>query len=238
VSAELAAAGPEGLLAVEMSTLPLEVKQRAHDLLAEAGCDLLDAPVSGTGLQAADATLVVYGSGSRAGLEAASPIFDVIGRRTYHLGAFGNGTRMKLVANLLAAVHTLAAAEAHALGAAAGLDPAVTQEVISAGVGTSATFDIRGPMMVANSYEPPAGRLAIIDKDVGIITTFARAVGVETPLLDATRPLYRRGTAGGLGDLDVAAVRRLFESRPPAESPTGGAASTETASINTEGAKP
>ncbi len=242
VSAELAAAEPEGLVAVEMSTLPLEVKQRAHDRLAEAGCDLLDAPVSGTGLQAADATLIVYGSGSRAGLETASPIFDVIGRRSYHLGAFGNGTRMKFVANLLAAVHTLAAAEAHALGSAAGLDPAVTQEVISAGVGTSATFDIRGPMMVADSFEPPAGRLAIIDKDAGIITAFARALGVETPLLDAARPIYRRGTAEGLGDLDVAAVRRLFESRPPADSPAGGAASTETApidaSVNTEGANP
>ena len=241
-SAELAAAEPEGLVAVEMSTLPLEVKQRAHDRLAEAGCDLLDAPVSGTGLQAADATLIVYGSGSRAGLETASPIFDVIGRRSYHLGSFGNGTRMKFVANLLAAVHTLAAAEAHALGSAAGLDPAVTQEVISAGVGTSATFDIRGPMMVADSFEPPAGRLAIIDKDAGIITAFARALGVETPLLDAARPIYRRGTAGGLGDLDVAAVRRLFESRPPADSPAGGAASTETApidaSVNTEGANP
>ena len=241
-SAELAAAEPEGLVAVEMSTLPLEVKQRAHDRLAEAGCDLLDAPVSGTGLQAADATLIVYGSGSRAGLETASPIFDVIGRRTYHLGSFGNGTRMKFVANLLAAVHTLAAAEAHALGSAAGLDPAVTQEVISAGVGTSATFDIRGPMMVADSFEPPAGRLAIIDKDAGIITAFARALGVETPLLDAARPIYRRGTAEGLGDLDVAAVRRLFESRPPAEPPAGGAASTETApidaSVNTEGANP
>ena len=241
-SAELAAAEPEGLVAVEMSTLPLEVKQRAHDRLAEAGCDLLDAPVSGTGLQAADATLIVYGSGSRAGLETASPIFDVIGRRTYHLGSFGNGTRMKFVANLLAAVHTLAAAEAHALGSAAGLDPAVTQEVISAGVGTSATFDIRGPMMVADSFEPPAGRLAIIDKDAGIITAFARALGVETPLLDAARPIYSRGTAEGLGDLDVAAVRRLFESRPPADSPAGGAASTETApidaSVNTEGANP
>ena len=238
VSAELSAAEPGGLVAVEMSTLPLEVKQRAHDRLAEAGCDLLDAPVSGTGLQAADATLIVYGSGSRAGFEAASPIFDVIGRRSYHLGAFGNGTRMKFVANLLAAVHTLAAAEAHALGAAAGLDPTVTQEVISAGVGTSATFDIRGPMMVADSFEPPAGRLAIIDKDAGIITAFARALGVETPLLDAALPLYRRGMAGGLGDLDVAAVRRLFESRPPAESPTGGTTSTETAPINTEGANP
>ena len=236
VSAELAAAGPEGLLAVETSTLPLEVKQRAHDLLAEAGCDLLDAPVSGTGLQAADATLIVYGSGSRAGLEAASPILDVIGRRTYHLGSFGNGTRMKFVANLLAAVHTLAAAEAHALGAAAGLDPAVTQEVISAGVGTSSVFDIRGPMMVADRFEPPAGRLAIIDKDARIIGAFARSVGTETPLLDAAGPLYRRGTAEGLRDLDVAAVRRLFNSRTPAGSPTGGAASTETSPNNTEGA--
>ena len=242
VSAELAAAGSAGLVAVEMSTLPLEVKQRAHARLAEAGCDLLDAPVSGTGLQAADATLAVYGSGSRAGFEAASPIFDVIGRRAYHLGAFGNGTRMKFVANLLATVHTLAAAEAHALAAAAGLDPAVTQEVISAGVGTSVPFDIRGPMMVADSFEPLAGRLAIIDKDAGIIGAFARAVGTETPLLDAAQPLYRRACAEGLGDLDVAAVRRLFESPPPAGSPTGGAASTETtpinASVNTEGVPP
>ena len=241
VSAELAAAEVAGLVAVETSTLPLEAKQRAHDRLAEAGCDLLDAPVSGTGLQAADAALAVYGSGSGAGFERAAPIFDVIGRRTYHLGAFGNGTRMKLVANLLAAVHTVAAAEAHALGEAAGLDPAVTQEVISAGVGTSAVFDIRGPMMVADSFEPPAGRLAIIDKDARIIGAFARALGTETPLLDAAGPLYRRGMAGGLSDLDVAAVRRLFESPTPADSPAGGApteAAPITASVQTQGANP
>ena len=122
VSAGLAAAAPAGLVAVEMGTLPLEAKQRAFDRLTAAGCDLLDAPVSGTGLQAADATLVVYSSGSHASFERAAPIFDVIGRRSYDLGEFGNGSRMKFVANLLVAVHTLAAAEAHALGAAAGLD--------------------------------------------------------------------------------------------------------------------
>ena len=218
VAAELAAAEPAGLVAVEMGTLPLEDKQRAHDRLAAVGCDLLDAPVSGTGLQAADATLVVYSSGSRAGFERALPIFDVIGRRCYDLGTFGNGTRMKFVANLLVAVHTLAAAEAHALGAAAGLDPEVTQEVISAGVGTSSMFDIRGPMMVADSFDPPSARLAIIHKDAGIIGDFARAVGSETPLLDAALPLYRRGLEAGLGDLDAAALRRLFAAGPE-ESP-------------------
>ncbi len=210
VSVALAAAAPAGLVAVEMGTLPLETKQQAFDRLAAVGCDLLDAPVSGTGLQAADATLVVYSSGSRAGFERATPIFDVIGRRSYHLGEFGNGSRMKFVANLLVAVHTLAAAEAHALGAAAGLDPAVVQDVISAGVGTSSMFDIRGPMMVADSFDPPSARLAIIFKDASIIGDFARAVGTETPLLDAALPLYRRGLDGGLGDLDAAALRRLF----------------------------
>lgn len=232
VAAELAAAEPAGRVAVEMGTLPLEAKQRAHDRLAAAGCDLLDAPVSGTGLQAADATLVIYSSGSRAGYERARPIFEVIGRRSYHLGAFGNGSRMKFVANLLVAVHTLAAAEAHALGAAAGLDPQVTQEVISAGVGTSSMFDIRGPMMVADSFDPPSARLAIIHKDAGIISDFARAVGAETPLLDAALPMYRRGVEADLGHLDAAALRRLF-----------GAAAAESAGtpadrIPTEGANP
>lgn len=209
-AAELAAAASVGTVAVEMGTLPLEAKQHAHDRLAAAGCDLLDAPVSGTGLQAADATLVIYSSGSRAGHERALPVFEAIGRRSYYLGAFGNGSRMKFVANLLVAVHTLAAAEAHALGAAAGLDPQVTQEVISAGVGTSSMFDIRGPMMAADSFEPPSARLAIIHKDASIISEHARAIGAETPLLDAALPLYRRGLQAGLGDLDAAALRRLF----------------------------
>ena len=224
VSGELATAGPGGpggLVAVEMGTLPLEVKQQAQDRLAAAGCDLLDAPVSGTGLQAADATLVVYSSGSRAGYERALPIFEVIGRRSYDLGAFGNGSRMKFVANLLVAVHTLAAAEAHALGAAAGLDPTVTQEVISAGVGTSSMFDIRGPMMVADGFDPPSARLAIIHKDADIISGFARRIGTETPLLDAALPLYRRGLEAGLGDLDAAALRRLFDAAAPGTEPPG-----------------
>ena len=216
VSAQLAAAEPAGVLAVEMGTLPLDTKQQAFERLEAVGCDLLDAPVSGTGLQAADATLVIYCSGSRAGFERAEPIFDVIGRRSYHLGSFGNGSRMKFVANLLVTVHTLAAAEAHALGAAAGLDPEVTQEVISAGVGTSAMFDIRGPMMVADEFDLPSARLAIILKDARIIGDFARAVGTETPLLDAALPLYRQGLAAGLGDLDPAALRRLFTADPPA----------------------
>lgn len=205
---------PAGPVVVEMGTLPLEVKQKAQERLAAVGLDVLDAPVSGTGLQAADATLVVYASGNRPAFESASAVFDVVAARSFYLGEFGNGSRMKFVANLLVAVNTVAAAEAHALGAAAGLDPSITQEVIAAGVGSSRMFEIRGRMMVEGNYDP-AARLAIIKKDAEIIAEYARALRVDTPLLDAVLPLYQRGTASGLGEFDAAAIRRLFEPDPP-----------------------
>ncbi len=200
-----------GLIAVEMGVLPIAAKQAAFDLLAQAGVELMDVPVSGTGLQAADATLVVLASGSKEAFEAASAVFDVIGRTTHYLGDFPNGSVMKFIANLLVSVHTIAAAEAHALGAAAGMDAELVQRVIADGVGTSAMFEIRGPMMAASSYTPPSGRLDIIKKDAEIIQAYARSVGAPTPLLDVALPLYRAASESGLGDLDVAAIRLYLD---------------------------
>ncbi|WP_394930920.1 NAD(P)-dependent oxidoreductase [uncultured Ilumatobacter sp.] len=210
VAQEIASVGREDSIVVEMGTLPLEAKAAAAATLHAVGVTMLDAPVSGTGLQAADATLVVYCSGPSGALNRVRPVFDLIARQTYDLGEFGNGSRMKFVANLLVAVQTLAAAEAHSLGAAAGLAPSVVQEVIGAGVGSSRMFDIRGPMMVSEQYEPPSARLSIILKDAGIISDFARATNAATPLLDATIPLYERGVRLGLGDVDAAVLRKLF----------------------------
>jgi 3-hydroxyisobutyrate dehydrogenase-like beta-hydroxyacid dehydrogenase len=207
-SRDVAMGAHDGLIAVEMGTLPVPVKQAARDRLAEVGVELMDVPVSGTGLQAADGTLVVMASGSEEAFGATKPIFDAIGRATYHLGPFPNGSIMKFIANLLVSVHTLAAAEAHTLGLAAGMDPNVVQEVIADGVGRSAMFEIRGPMMVADTYDPPSARLDIIKKDAGIIQDYARSVGAVTPLLDAALPLYRSASEGGLGGLDAAALCR------------------------------
>lgn len=211
VAAEFADSASPEAVAVEMGTLPLADKEAAHTLLASSHVDLLDAPVSGTGLQAADATLVVYSSGDENAHERVAPIFDLIGKQTFYLGAFGNGSRIKFVANLLVAVHTLAAAEAHQLGSACGLDPDLVQEVIAAGVGSSAMFEIRGPMMAAGTYEQPSARLAIILKDAGIIADYAQSLGTPTPLLDAAVPLYKAAVDAGLGDLDAAALRQLLE---------------------------
>lgn len=210
VTGEIAAAGRRGLLCLESGTFPLSAKLTARDRLAEAGVELMDTPLSGTGLQAADATLVVFASGSREGYDRARPVFDAIARSAHYLGEFGNGSRMKYIANLLVAVHNLATAEAHVLGLAAGMDPAQVQEVMEDGVGSSKIFEIRGPMMVADDY-PPAARLDIILKDATIIKEYAETVGAPTPLLDTALEVYRQSSAAGLGDLDAAALCRYLE---------------------------
>ena len=208
---DVAGGAHEGLIVVEMGVFPLDLKQRSRERFAEVGVELMDVPVSGTGLQAADATLVVFASGSPEAFERTAPIFSVVGRSTHYLGEFGNGSIMKYIANLLVAIHNLSAAEAHALGIAAGMDPEVVQRVMSDGVGSSKIFDIRGPMMVADRYDPPAARLSIILKDATIIKAFAEQVGAPTPLLDAALPVYEQSKQEGLGDLDAAALCRHLE---------------------------
>lgn len=212
VASEISGADDPATLCLETGTLPLETKQQARSVLAKAGVELMDVPLSGTGLQAADATLVVFASGSRAGFDRAEPVFDAIARSAHYLGEFGNGLRMKFIANLLVAIHNLATAEAHVLGMAAGMDPALVQRVMEDGVGSSKIFEIRGPMMVANSY-PPAARLDIILKDARLIKDFAEASGAPTPLLDAALDVYVESSASGLGDLDAAALCRYLERR-------------------------
>lgn len=213
-------AGPDGLIegagrgqvVVEMSTLPIEDKVWAKTELTSAGAILLDAPVSGTGIQADAGEIVVYASGDREAIERVRPVFAVLARASYDLGEFGNGSKMKFVANLLVSVHNLATAEALNMGIAGGLEPAQILEVISAGVGSSRIFEIRGPMIVADEF-PPAARLEMFLKDIAVIGEFGRSIGVPTPLLDASLPWYREAVEQGLGDLDAAALSRLLRAK-------------------------
>ncbi len=205
VAAEIAAdAGPD-LLCLETGTFTLEAKQSARSILAAARVELMDTPLSGTGLQAADGTLVVFASGSEDGYRRASKVLASISKSTHFLGAFGNGSKMKYIANLLVAIHNLATAEAHALGVAAGLEPSLVQAVMADGVGSSRIFEIRGPMIVKDDYTPSA-RLDLMVKDSAIIKEFAAGSGAVTPLLDAAIPVYVAASESGFGGMDAAAL--------------------------------
>ncbi len=106
---------------VEMSTFMIEDKERAKAVLEKAGHVVLDTPVSGTGAQAKTRDLIFYGSGDKAAIRRLRPMFKTFGREIYDVGEFGNGSRMKYVANLLVAINNVASAEAMVLGMKSGL---------------------------------------------------------------------------------------------------------------------
>jgi putative dehydrogenase len=199
------------VILAELSTLPIETKLRARDALAGAGVVMLDCPLSGTGLQALNRDLVVYASGERATFERAVPVFACFARSTHYLGAFGNGSRMKFVANLLVAIHNVASAEAMVLGIKAGLDPNAVVKVIADGAGSSRIFELRAPMMARGDYQPPSMKIEIWQKDMAVIGEFARALGVATPLFAASAPIYNAAIGLGLGGDDTAAVCAVLE---------------------------
>ena len=209
----LLAAPRAGVIVAEISTFPIEAKQRAHDRLAAAGIAMLDCPLSGTGAQAVTRDLALYGSGDEAAFERCRDAFAGFARASHYLGAFGNGSRMKFVANLLVAVHNVAAAEAIVLGAKAGLDPDRILNVIQSGAGNSRIFELRGPMMAKGVYTPPTATMHVLQKDSAIIAEFAGGLGVDTPMLNAAAPLYDEAEAQGHAEEDVAAVHAVLARR-------------------------
>jgi 3-hydroxyisobutyrate dehydrogenase-like beta-hydroxyacid dehydrogenase len=213
VAREIAAVKAKKLVVAEMSTFALEDKAKAEKILADAGHILLDCPVSGTGAQAKLKDLVVYASGERASIAALRPLFADFSRQVHDLGACGNGSRMKYIANLLVAIHNVAAAEAMVLGMKAGLNAQKVFDVISTSAGTSRMFEVRGPMMVAGEYDEATMRVSMWQKDLDIIGAFAKSLGCSTPTFDATLPVYAEALAAGYGAQDTGVVCAVLEQK-------------------------
>jgi putative dehydrogenase len=198
-------------IVIETSTLPLEDKNRAFKTLEAKGITLLDCPLSGTGAQARNKDLTVYGSGDKAAFEQTKAVLEGFSRAHYYLGEFGNGSKMKYVANLLVAIHNVAAAEAFVLGMKAGLDPETIYQVAGDGAGASRMFQVRGPQMVAGRYDEATMKVEVWQKDMKIIGEYATKLGVPTPLFSASAPIYTAAMAQGFDKQDTAAVCAVLE---------------------------
>jgi putative dehydrogenase len=207
------ALGGRTKIVIETSTLPIEVKERARRRLAKSGVTLLDCPLSGTGAQARAKDLAVYASGPRAAIRRCVPVFKGFSRAHYDLGKFGNGSRMKFAANLLVAIHNVAAAEAVVLARRSGLDAATAVAVLGDGAGASRMLQVRGPMMARRAYKPATMSNALWQKDMKIIAAFVKELRSAAPLFGATKPIYRAALAQGLGKSDTAAVCAVLERR-------------------------
>jgi putative dehydrogenase len=196
---------------VEASTFTLEDKGKAERALLKAGHVMLDCPVSGTGTQAKTRDLAIYASGDRKSIRKLRPLFAAFSRAMHDLGAFGNGSRMKYVANLLVAINNVASAEAIVLGLKAGLDAETVRAMVSAGAGNSRVFELRAPMMVKNRYDHPSMKVSVWQKDMAVIGAFARELGCPTPVFDATVPIYKKALRTGHAEHDTASVCAVLE---------------------------
>jgi len=211
VAKAIANSGETPRIVIELSTLTLADKLRFEAILKKAGHVPLDCPLSGTGAQAKMRDLVVYASGDSDAIARCAGLFADFAKQSADLGAFGNGSRMKFVANHLVAIHNVATAEAMILAECAGLDPKRVVEMVGPGAGGSRMFQTRAPMMVERSYEPATMKVSTWKKDMAIIAEFADDVGCATPLFTLTQPVYAEAMAMGLGDQDTAAVFEVLK---------------------------
>jgi putative dehydrogenase len=206
----VAAGTHPGLIVVEISMLTLKAKERARQALRELDVPLLDCPISGTPAMIAPGKTVFFGSGEKAAFERVLPVLGAITSNTFYLGEFGAGSKMKCVANLLVAVHNLAAAEAMVLSTKAGLDLEMVMRVINPSIAGSAAFSARAPLMAAGQYDSPLGSVNQVKEFILIIRELTENLGAPTPLLDVAEHYYEQAVAAGHGDKDVAAMYALL----------------------------
>ena len=203
---QIAERGHRKLLVVETSTLDIADKTAARDALHAKGIVMLDCPLSGTGAQAVHKDLTVYASGPKAAIKKLAPVFAGFSKNCFDLGAFGNGMKMKLMANLLVAIHNVSTAEALLLGQRWGIQPKDAVKVLSDGAGGSRMLQVRGPLMQGQGWNTPTMKVGIWQKDMKLIAAALAEAQVPAPLFAATVPVYNAAMALGHAEHDTAAV--------------------------------
>ena len=196
----------EGLIVIELCTLPIDVKQWAADRLAEAGGIMLDCPISGYPALVEARQAIIFVSGDKEAAEAATPVFDGCTDKHVYLGEFGTSSKLKFVANLLVGVHMVATAEALALAEKAGLDLPRTVEILSDSAAASNMLKNRAPVMRDRDFDTVRAKVETIHKDLKAISEFSHELGATTPLLDASFSAYSKAIDSGLAKKDMAAI--------------------------------
>jgi L-threonate 2-dehydrogenase len=194
-------------IVVETSTLPIADKERAMRQLKSAGMTLLDCPISGTARRMKEGSWTIFVSGNAAACKSVAPVLAVFTANAPHVGAFGNGSKMKFIANHLVAIYNVAVGETMTFARKMGLDAQDVWNLFAASpvVGTG-VFKLRGKLMVEREYLPPTMKVEVWQKDMQVIGDMARAVDCPTPVFTACVPIYNAAMAQGLGQHDTASV--------------------------------
>jgi 3-hydroxyisobutyrate dehydrogenase-like beta-hydroxyacid dehydrogenase len=182
--------------------------------LACAGCDYLDATLTGSSAQARAGEVVVTAGGPAEVFAKAQPLFRLFASRWFHVGPWGSGARTKLVVNLVLGLNRVVLAEGLSFARRCGLDPEAVLEVLKSGAAYSRAMDTKGRKMIAGDFAPQA-RLSQHLKDVRLILGEGGRAGAELPFSALHEKLLAQLVERGLGDCDNSAVIRAFEGEQP-----------------------
>jgi 3-hydroxyisobutyrate dehydrogenase len=194
-----------GAVLLQQSTVGVEGADRLAARAEELGLVYVDAPVLGTKKPAEDGALVILASGPDEARDVVAPVFEAIGSRTVWVGAAGQGTRLKLVANSWVLTVVEGIAESLALARALGVEPRRFLEVVKGGAMDAPYVQLKGSAMLDGDFTPAFG-LDGAAKDAGLIVEAARAAGADLAVIEAVQQHFARALDAGYGDRDMAAT--------------------------------
>jgi 3-hydroxyisobutyrate dehydrogenase len=211
VMADALPGAPDGVLWVQASTVSVHDAGDMLPALADGcGARYLDAPVLGTRQPAEEGKLTVLAAGPEALRDDIAPVFGAIAARIVWVSErHGDGTRLKLVANSWVGTIVAATAQSIALAEGLGLDPRAFLDMMHGSAVDAPYLHIKGQVIIARQFAPSFAVDGAV-KDTGLIAEAMRESGTDATLIEAVRGQYRKASAAGYGEEDMAAVFRAF----------------------------
>ena len=199
------------MIIIETSTLPLDCKLKAKNILLEKKITIFDAPLSGNRIAALEGKLSAYLSGCDENKKEIQKILEIFCHKITDVGDFGNGTIMKLIGNILNLVHNAVSAEVIGLGIKSGLDPKIIHDAISGTFSSSGVFENRGKLMVEEDYNREGMNFSTPIKDSAFITDLSKKYMMPLPIYQVALQYYYAAVAQGHFNKDAASVLKAIE---------------------------
>jgi len=210
--------GPEGVLAglrpgivlINMGTQAIAQIEGIAERCKEIGAHFVDAPVTGSRSGAVEATLTILAGAEPEALELSRPVLEKLGKTILHVGRPGDGTRAKLVLNLIQSGMLQAWSEGLALGKRMGLSPTLTLQVLENSAGNSGLFRYKGPFLLKRDFSTNFS-LKLMDKDIKLALEEAERLGADLPASQLVSDAFSAAMEAGLGDEDFVAIAKIAE---------------------------
>jgi len=199
-----------GKVVIDMSTISPEATEGFARRLAEKGCHLLDAPVTGGEKGAIEGTLTIMVGGEEAIFEKCKPVFEAMGKNIVYMGQSGNGQKTKLVNQVTIALNLVGMTEGLRLAREAGIDAHKALQAISSGAAGSWVLSVLGPRVLNNDFAP-GFMIKLQQKDLRLALEFIGKLGKRFEGTELTYSLFTRAVEKGLGEQGTQGLINLFD---------------------------